>query len=122
MDIVQRATGVETNITFTPHLVPMDRGILSTIYIRPTDGATANQIRECLATFYDGQPFIRVVAHLPTTKQVAFTNCCDITVREHGDWIVLLSAIDNLVKGASGAAVQCMNVMYGYEETTALIV
>lgn len=122
VDILQRATSVKTKVTFTPHLVPMDRGILSTIYIRPTSGATGNQIRECLATFYDGKPFVRVVSHLPATKHVAHSNYCDITVREHGEWIVLLSALDNLIKGASGAAVQCLNLMCGFEETTALIV
>lgn len=121
VDIVQRATGVTTKVSFTPHLVPMDRGILSTIYLRPNQGATAHQVLECLATYYESQPFVRVVGHLPATRHVTHTNYCDISVREHGDWIVLLSAIDNLVKGASGAAVQCLNIMSGFEQTTALL-
>ena len=121
VDILQRFTGVRAKLVFTPHLVPMDRGILSTIYTRPADGVSVDQIRECLQEFYQSQPFVRVVSHLPTTKYVAHTNYCDITVREHGDWIVLISAIDNLIKGASGAAVQCMNIMYGWDPATALV-
>ena len=122
IDIVHRFTGKELKVNFTPHLVPMDRGILSTIYVRPTPGVTANQVRECLITYYEQEPFIQVVAHLPTTKHVAHSNLCSITVREHGEWIVLLSALDNLVKGASGAAVQCLNLMCGFDEQTALVV
>ncbi|RMF40914.1 MAG: N-acetyl-gamma-glutamyl-phosphate reductase [Planctomycetota bacterium] len=120
VDVLERFTHHKPHIVFTPHLIPMDRGILSTIYVRPTDGASANQIRECLATFYSDQPFVRVVPHLPATKHVIHTNYCDIAVRESDGWIVLLSAIDNLVKGASGAAVQCMNIMNGWDQTTAL--
>lgn len=121
IDIVHRYTGTELNLIFTPHLVPMDRGILSTIYVRPVQGTTANQARECLATFYAAHPFVRIVAHLPATKQVAHTNYCDITVREHGDWLVLISVLDNLIKGASGAAVQSMNVMYDLEPSLGLM-
>lgn len=119
-DIISRYAGTETRVVFTPHLVPMDRGILSTIYVR-SKSATSNQIRECLATHYQDSPFVRVVSHLPATKHVAHTNFCDITVRENGEWIVLISALDNLVKGASGAAVQCMNLMFGVDQTTALM-
>ncbi len=108
-------------MAFTPHLVPMHRGILSTIYVRPTDHVSANQVRECLATAYSSEPFVRVVPHLPATKFVAGSNYCDISVRENGEWIIILSAIDNLVKGASGAAVQCMNLMFDQPETTALL-
>ncbi len=120
VDIVQRYTGVAPGVVFTPHLAPMDRGILSTIYVRPKAGATANQIRECLATRYAAEPFVRVVAHLPATKHVAHTNFCDLTVRENGDWIVLISVLDNLIKGASGAAVQCLNVMFDQDQTLGL--
>lgn len=120
VDIVQRFTGTQTSLVFTPHLVPMDRGILSTIYVRPKSGTTANQVRECLSTFYADQPFVRIVTHLPATKHVAHTNYCDISVRENGEWIILLSALDNLIKGASGAAVQCMNVMFGLPQTLGL--
>jgi N-acetyl-gamma-glutamyl-phosphate reductase len=121
VDIVERYSGIAPKVVFTPHLTPMDRGILSTIYVQPRNSSSAGQILECLATFYEDQPFVRVVPHLPATKHVAHSNYCDITVRENGDWIVLISAIDNLVKGASGAAIQCMNLMCAYEQTLALI-
>ncbi len=120
IDIVGRFSGKTPGLIFTPHLVPMDRGILSTIYVRPNDGVSANQIRDCLCQFYQSQPFVRVVGHLPVTKFVANTNYCDITVRENDGWVILISALDNLIKGASGAAVQCMNVMYGFDQTLGL--
>ncbi len=119
-DIIQRFTGVLPELIFTPHLVPMDRGILSTIYVRPSAQVTANQVRECLINFYAHEPFVRIVSHLPATKHVAHTNFCDIAVRENGGWLILISALDNLIKGASGAAVQCMNLMLGFEETLGL--
>lgn len=122
VDILNRFTNVAPKLIFTPHLVAMDRGILATIYTRPNTGATANQMRECLAAYYHDQPFVRVVSHLPSTKHVAHTNYCDISVRENGDWVILFAAIDNLVKGASGGAVQCMNVMFGVDQTTALVI
>jgi N-acetyl-gamma-glutamyl-phosphate reductase len=121
IDIIQRATGTEPGLIFTPHLVPMDRGILSTIYVRPRENTTANQIRECLSTFYAGtHGFVRIVSHLPTTKHVAMTNYCDITVRENDGWIILISVLDNLIKGASGAAVQCMNVLFDRDQREGL--
>lgn len=132
IDIIERWAGQTPKLLFTPHLVPMDRGILSTIYVRPRDNTSANQIRECLNSQYrsaqsksaqhgSNASFVRVVSHLPSTKHVAHTNYCDITVRESGEWIVLISVLDNLIKGASGAAVQCMNVMFGQDESLGLI-
>lgn len=121
IDIVGRYCGTEPDLIFTPHLVPMDRGILSTIYVRPKPNVTANQILACLSTCYAGtQGFVRVVSHLPNTKQVAMTNYCDITVRDNGEWIILISALDNLIKGASGAAVQCMNVLFDIDQSLGL--
>lgn len=120
IDIVARYSGITPQLIFTPHLVPMDRGILSTIYTRPVDGVTANQVRECLATFYANEQFVRVRSNLPNTKFVAHTNYCDIAVRENGGWIILISALDNLIKGASGAAVQCMNIMFDQQENLGL--
>ncbi|GIW96903.1 MAG: N-acetyl-gamma-glutamyl-phosphate reductase [Pirellulaceae bacterium] len=121
IDVLSRVAKVKPRIVFTPHLTPMDRGILSTIYVRPLHGVSANQVRECLSTFYAPHPFVRIVPHLPATKHVAHTNYCDISVRENDGWIILLSVLDNLVKGASGAAVQCMNIMHGFDQTTALM-
>lgn len=121
VDILHRFSGVTPQLVFTPHLIPMERGILSTIYVRPNPTVTANQIRECLLAFYNDKPFVRTVGHLPATRFVAHTNYCDISVRENDGWIILLSTIDNLVKGASGAAVQNLNCMMGLEPTTGLI-
>ena len=121
IDIIERYSGKPCQVIFTPHLVPMDRGILSTIYVRPRGTVSANQVRECLMSYYDKQPFVRVVGHLPATKYVAHTNYVDIAVRENGPFIILLSALDNLIKGASGAAVQNMNVMFGLQPATGLL-
>lgn len=120
IDIVGRFAGTFPKLIFTPHLVPMDRGILSTIYVRPTHGTTANQVRECLCSFYEKEQFVRIRSNLPNTKFVAHTNYCDIAVRENDGWIILVSALDNLIKGASGAAVQCMNVMFDQQEALGL--
>ncbi|MEQ1824433.1 MAG: N-acetyl-gamma-glutamyl-phosphate reductase [Pirellula sp.] len=121
VDVIRRYCGIEPQVVFTPHLVPMERGILSTIYAHPASGATPNQIRECLNTYYDSSSFVRVVSHLPATRFVARTNYVDITVRENGPRVILVSAIDNLIKGASGAAVQNMNLMFGLEPSLGLI-
>ncbi len=99
----------------------MDRGIFSTIYVRPKPSVTANQIRECLCGFYRDSNFVRIVSHLPASKHVAHTNYCDISVRENDGWVIILSTLDNLIKGASGAAVQCMNIMFGLDETMSLV-
>ncbi len=121
VDICSRYSGVTPNLIFTPHLTPMDRGIFSTIYVRPKPQVTANQIRECLSGFYRDSFFVRIVSHLPATRYVANTNFCDISVRENDGWVIILSTLDNLIKGASGAAVQCMNLMYGLDEKLSLV-
>jgi N-acetyl-gamma-glutamyl-phosphate reductase len=119
--ILGRATGRETRVIFTPHLVPMDRGILSVIYARPTSKLDQDAAMQTLHDKYDAEPFVRVVDHLPATRHTAHTNFCDITARIVQDRLVLISAEDNLIKGASGAAVQNFNVMYGFQETAALL-
>src|SRR5262245_20377409 len=119
--ILGRATGKAVQVIFTPHLTPMDRGILSVIYARPTRTLTEAEVLGHLREFYAGQPFIRVVNHLPTTKDTAHTNFVDITARVVKNRVLLISAEDNLIKGASGAAVQNFNLMFGFEETMALV-
>ena len=114
------AAGAPVDIVFTPHLVPMDRGILSTTYSRPTAPVTEEQVLQTLRDFYQDEPFVRVVNHLPGTKDSQGTNFCDITARVVAGRIITISCIDNLIKGASGAAVQNFNLVYGYPETTAL--
>jgi N-acetyl-gamma-glutamyl-phosphate reductase len=119
--ILGRATGKTVQVIFTPHLVPMDRGILSVCYARPTRSVTESEVMACLREFYAGKPFVRVVSHLPTTKDTAFTNFVDITARVVRGRVLTISAEDNMIKGAAGAAVQNFNLMYGFPETTALL-
>lgn len=119
--IVQRATGVETQITFTPHLIPMDRGILSTIYLRPTVGISTDDVKQHLAKQFASEPFIRIREQPPSTKDVTHSNFCDLFVAANQDRIIVISAIDNLIKGASGAAVQNFNLMFGHPETMGLM-
>ncbi len=119
--ILSKWCGVNTNVVFTPHLIPMDRGELVTAYADVASDVSAERLLETLQEYYTDEPFVRVLAGIPGTKQVANTNFCDITVRRVGDKAVIVSAIDNLIKGASGAAVQNFNLMYEFEETTALL-
>jgi N-acetyl-gamma-glutamyl-phosphate reductase len=81
---------------------------------------TDDQVLDVLREFYRDEPFVRVVDHLPGTKDVTFSNFCDVTARVVNDRIVTISVIDNLIKGAAGAAVQNFNLLYGFPETTAL--
>jgi N-acetyl-gamma-glutamyl-phosphate reductase len=114
-------TGTTASIIFTPHLVPMDRGILTTAYSVPRGTYADKQVLEALREFYAGEPFVRVVEHFPATKDTAHTNFCDITARVVKDRIITISTEDNLIKGAAGQAVQNFNLMFGYSETTALL-
>lgn len=114
------AGGADVEVIFTPHLIPMDRGILSTTYSQSVSDVTEESLLQVLRDFYEDEPFVRVVEHLPGTKDVSGSNFCDITVRLVHGRVITISCIDNLVKGASGAAVQNFNLMYGYPETTAL--
>jgi N-acetyl-gamma-glutamyl-phosphate reductase len=119
--ILGRASGQRVEVIFTPHLVPMDRGILTVCYARPTRPVSEAEVLGALREFYAGQPFVRVVGHLPGTKDTAFTNFVDITARVVRGRVLLLSAEDNMIKGAAGAAVQNFNLMFGFAETTALL-
>lgn len=113
-----------TPVTFVPHLVPLDRGILETIYARLRPGATAARIEEILRAAYATAPFVRLTgAALPEIKHVAHTNFCDIgwAVDEAGGRIVLVAVLDNLVKGAAGSAVQNLNLLLGIDERTGLL-
>lgn len=118
--ILRRIVGRDFEVIFTPHLAPMDRGILSTVYLRPTGETTEEELLDQLRNFYCEMPFVRVVEHLPATKDTSGTNFCDLTVRLVRGRVIVISSIDNLVKGASGAAVQNFNLMFGFPETTAL--
>jgi N-acetyl-gamma-glutamyl-phosphate reductase len=111
------------SVNFVPHLMPLDRGILATIYFRVAPGTTDDALASVFERAYAGAPFIRLVGSaLPEIKHVAHTNFCDIGWRvDPGGRVVLVSVIDNLLKGASGQAVQNMNVMLGLDEATGLL-
>lgn len=118
------AAGRQLIVNFTPHLMPMNRGILSTIYVRLGKGVTADALRDALNKRYAGEPFVKVTppGAAPATRHVRGSNLCLIGVfadRVAGR-AILVSAIDNLVKGASGQAVQNFNLMHGFPEITAL--
>lgn len=118
--VLSTVSGKPVDVIFVPHLVPMDRGILTTTYVEPIGGTTEEQALHALREHYADMPFVRVVDHLPGTKDTSGTNFCDITARKVGDRLALIGAIDNLYKGASGAAVQNFNIMHGFAETQAL--
>ncbi len=110
-------------VTFTPHLVPLDRGILSTMYARLAPGVTAAQVSDTLAAAHARSVFVRLTGDaLPEIKHVAYTNFCDIgwRVDEASGRVILVSVIDNLLKGAAGQAVQNYNLLVGLDETTGL--
>ncbi|MFO0797664.1 MAG: N-acetyl-gamma-glutamyl-phosphate reductase [Gemmataceae bacterium] len=114
--------GERVEVIFTPHLVPMDRGIFSTIYATPTRAVTDAELTELYRDYYRGQPFVRVRTTVPTTKDCALTNYLDVCVKVvRGGKVVVLAAEDNLVRGASGVAVQNFNRLFGYDETTGLL-
>jgi len=108
-------------VIFTPHLIPMDRGIFSTIYCRPNRSFSEGRLLDLYRDYYTKEPFVRVVPHLPSTKHCTGTNFLDITLRIVRDTIVVLVCEDNLFRGASGVAVQNFNRMYGFNQNTGLI-
>ncbi|MFH1023413.1 MAG: N-acetyl-gamma-glutamyl-phosphate reductase [Planctomycetota bacterium] len=112
--------GEPVHVLMTPHLVPMDRGILATMYLRLPRKTTQENLYRQLREFYRKAPFVRVREDLPSTKDVSGTNFCDIAIRLCGDTLVVMAVIDNLVKGAAGQAVQNMNLMIGRPETEGL--
>ncbi len=117
---MEQAIGAQ--LLFTPHLAPMVRGILATCYARPTGTVTTADLLALLADTYAGEPFVVVTDNPPSTKATAGSNCAHLTVRvdPRTGWVVVLSALDNLVKGAAGQAVQCANLVLGRPETTGL--
>lgn len=117
------AAGAKVVLTFIPHLAPMNRGIHSTIIATPAGGKTAVDLRKVLIDAYHSEPFVRIRETPPDTKHVTGTNFCDIALFDEPRTgrVVILSVIDNLVKGAAGQAVQCYNVRAGLPETSGLI-
>ncbi|MGA0094200.1 MAG: N-acetyl-gamma-glutamyl-phosphate reductase [Chthoniobacterales bacterium] len=117
------AAGEKVTVSFTPHLVPVTRGMISTIVAKPVHGADANAVEAAWRGDYQGRPFVRIVPHLPDSKHVTNTNFIDIAAREDSRTgrLLLFSAIDNLGKGAASQAVQAFNLSQGWEEATGLL-
>ncbi|MBI4374672.1 MAG: N-acetyl-gamma-glutamyl-phosphate reductase [Deltaproteobacteria bacterium] len=118
-------SGKKISIRFTPHLLPIDRGILSTIYARPKEKCDTKRLLKTFQDFYKGEPFVKILPEgkYPKTKETKGTNKIQIGAfyDDHSKLVVTITALDNLMKGASGQAVQNMNLICGFEETTALI-
>jgi N-acetyl-gamma-glutamyl-phosphate reductase len=115
--------GDSVEVIFTPHLVPMDRGIHATIYAVPISPHTPSEheLMDLYRSYYSTSPFVRIVSHLPGTKDSNHTNFCDITIRVVRGRIVIISCLDNLIKGAAGVAIQNLNLMIDCVEETALL-
>ncbi|MBU3928448.1 MAG: N-acetyl-gamma-glutamyl-phosphate reductase [Bacteroidetes bacterium] len=120
--ISDRIAGQNTLIQFTPHLLPVDRGIFTTIYARPTGETDEISLRKEYGKFYAHAPFVRLRKQAPAIKDVRGTNYCDLFVTYDGrtNMVIVISVIDNLIKGAAGQAVQNMNIMFGLDETSGL--
>ena len=120
--VLSEVAGAPVEVIFTPHLVPMDRGILVTIYATPTEGsAVEHDLMALYRSFYADSPFVRVVDRLPATKDSAHSNFFDVTARVVRGKVVIVACLDNLLKGASGVAVQNFNLMTGRDEAEGLL-
>ena len=121
--ILSEVAGKTIDVIFTPHLVPMNRGILSTIYLKLNKKLDTKAVLDIYKNFYKGKPFVRISdeGKLPQIRDVVFTNYCDIGLKVTGDTLIVISCIDNLTKGAAGQAVQNMNIMCNLAETEGLI-
>jgi N-acetyl-gamma-glutamyl-phosphate reductase len=119
--VLTDVAGEPIEVIFTPHLIPMDRGIFSTIYAQPRRPLSEEELVKMYCAYYARSPFIRVVEHLPNSKDCTGTNFLDVTVRVVRESIVVLACEDNLVRGASGVAVQNFNRLFGHDERTALL-
>ncbi|HEY1938919.1 MAG TPA: N-acetyl-gamma-glutamyl-phosphate reductase [Candidatus Angelobacter sp.] len=123
-EILEQLGLLPEQLIFTPHLLPIPRGILSTIYVRLNSVMTAKAVESCMRKFYAGSPWIRIfpTGKLPQIQYSLHTNYCDVgfTLAADGKRLVIVSCLDNLVKGAAGQAVQNMNVMFGWNEEEGL--
>lgn len=120
--VVGRHSGYDVQLLFTPHLAPMSRGILATCYARPVGSFKTEDALACLDDFYASEPFITVSPTPPSTKSTLGSNSVHLTARvdPRTGWVMVISALDNLVKGAAGQAIQCANIALGLPETTGL--
>lgn len=118
--IASEVVGQETNVLFQPHVGPFDRGILSTVYCQPKQNISKDDLQKLYTDFYKDEPLVRMCGSSPKLKDVAGTNYAHVYAAEAKGMIIAFSAIDNLVKGASGQAIQNMNLMFGLDETLGL--
>ncbi len=116
------AAGTDVQVLFTPHLAPMNRGILATCYARPLRDTSTGDLLDCYHAAYGSEPFIVVTDGSPSTKATLGSNAAHLTARydERTGYVMAICAIDNLVKGASGQALQCANILMGIDETAGL--
>lgn len=124
-ELAELDPSIDLNVTFTPHVVPMTRGILSTCYAKIKNGSLAGgqeELNHIYNLFYKDEPFTRVVQQPPETKQTWGSNYCFIypVINQSTGRVIIVSCIDNLVKGAAGQAVQNMNIMFGFPEITGI--
>jgi N-acetyl-gamma-glutamyl-phosphate reductase len=119
--VLSDVAGEAVEVIFTPHLIPMDRGIFSTIYAKPLRPLSENQLYELYREYYRQAPFVRLLKTLPGTKACSGSNFCDLALRVVREKILILACEDNLVRGASGVAVQNFNLMYGFAEKCGLL-
>ncbi len=117
-----RHARTDVQVLFTPHLAPMNRGILATCYARPTSATSTDEVLGLLAAAYESEPFVVVSERSPSTKATLGSNSVHMTARadQRTGWVMVISALDNLMKGASGQAVQCANLALGITETAGL--
>ena len=119
--ILTTFSGRSTKVLFQPHVVSMDRGIGESIYCHPLTKVRQKDLTQLYRNIYAKEPFVRVLDHPPATKDVSFTNFCDVYPTVAKGKVVVFSAIDNLVKGAAGQAIQNMNIICGLPETMGLL-
>ncbi len=120
--ILSAAAETEVSVSFVPHLVPITRGIYTTVHAQLNGAADLRDVIETYRSFYATAPFVRIKNQIPQIKDVAYTNYCDIgvAVDSRTNQLIIISVIDNLIKGAAGQAIQNMNIMFGLPEQTGL--
>ena len=121
--VLERVAKARVSVSFVPHIIPVTRGIYCTVHARLTASVATEDVRDLYRSAYRGEPFVRVREGVPELAHVSHTNFCDISVTAdpRSGQLVIISAIDNLVKGAAGQAIQNMNILLGIPETTGLL-
>jgi len=120
VNLAETASGTHARVNFVPHSGPFARGIFATVQAKATGKVSTGQLREFFESRYSDSPFVRIVDGSPKLKNVVASNMAEIGIAQSGDTVVVMSAIDNLVKGAAGGAMQWMNRLFGQPETAGL--